>query len=428
MLYLLSMNKPLSYRLRPKKIEDVIGQEQAVGPNGFFTNLIKSNSLVSTILYGPPGTGKTTIAEAFCNSINVHSIKLNATNSTKQDLINAFSEAKLYNDTVLIIDEIHRLNKDKQDLLLPKLEDGSIYLIGATTANPMLAINPAIRSRTHLLEIKPLTVDQIICGLNRALISEDGLNNSRQFDKEALLAIAKTAGGDLRYAYNLLEATSLSFTKEHLITKEDVLTINSIPNYFADRNENEHYDSVSAFQKSIRGSQVDAALYYLGKLIASNDLEGIIRRLLITAYEDIGLGNPQAVDRCLNACNVAREVGFPEAMIPLSVTVVDLALSPKSKSACLGIEKVMSMINDSPSQVRDYLKYTPINKKEDEKYPYNRPDLWKYIQYMPQDLEEMKFYEPNLTGNYEKSLNINYKELEKINRTTDLKALLKKSK
>ena len=422
------MNKPLPYRMRPSKLENIIGQEQIVGPNGFFTNLIKNQTLVSTILYGPPGTGKTTIAQAFCNSMDVHFIKLNATISTKQDLINAFQEAKFYKDTVLIIDEIHRLNKDKQDLLLPKLEDGSIYLIGATTANPMLAINPAIRSRTHLLEVKPLNVDQILIGLKKACISPEGLNNSRQFDEEALKVIARTSGGDLRYAYNLLEATSLSFSKDHLITVEDVLSINSIPNFYADKDENEHYDTVSAFQKSIRGSQVDAALYYLGKLIESNDLEGIIRRLLVIAYEDIGLGNPQAVDRCLNACNVAREVGFPEASIPLSVTVVDLALSPKSRSACDGIEKVLSTINDYPTQVRDYLKYTPVNVNQEDKYPYSRPDLWKYIQYMPQGLEDVKFYKPNPSGNYERSLITNYQELEKIKRSTSIRDLLKSKK
>lgn len=422
------MNKPLPYKMRPSKLEDIIGQEQIVGPNGFFTNLVKNKMLVSTILYGPPGTGKTTIAQAFCNSMDVHYIKLNATISTKQDLVNAFEEAKFYKDTILIIDEIHRLNKDKQDLLLPKLEDGSIYLIGATTANPLLAINPAIRSRTHLLEVKPLNPDQVLIGLQRAVTSIEGLNNSRQFDIDALKVIARTSGGDLRYAYNLLEATSLSFTKEHLITKEDVISINSIPNYFADKDENEHYDTVSAFQKSIRGSQVDAALYYLGKLITSNDLEGIIRRLLVIAYEDIGLGNPQAVDRCLNACNVAREVGFPEACIPLSVTVVDLALSPKSRSACDGIEKVLSTINDYPTQVRDYLKYTPVNAKQEDKYPYSRPDLWKYIQYMPEGLEDTKFYNPSTSGNYEKSLNLNYQELEKIKRSTSIKDLLKSKK
>jgi len=420
------MEKPLACRLRPQKLEDVIGQNNIVGPNGFFTNLIKNNTIISTILYGPCGTGKTTIAKAFANSINAYSIELNATSMTKQDLLLAFNQAKLYDTTILIIDEIHRLNKDKQDLLLPKLEDGSIYLIGATTANPMIAINPAIRSRTHLLEIKALLEEEIIIGLKRAITSEKGLNNSNQFEDKALHVIAKASGGDLRYAYNLLQASALAFSKDHIITDQDIININTLPNYFADKDENEHYDTVSAFQKSIRGSQVDAAIYYLAKLCQANDLEGLIRRLLVTAYEDIGLANPQAVDRCYNACNVALQVGLPEAIIPLSFTVCDLALSPKSKSSCLAIEKAMEDINKRPTQVRDYLKYIPINKKDDEKYPYDRPDLWKYIEYLPEGLEQIEFYHPNLTGNYEKNLYQNYKDLKSIIRSSSISLLRKR--
>ena len=422
------MKEPLAFRLRPDNLKDIIGQENIVGPNGFLTNCIKNDTFVSSILYGPPGTGKTTIAEAFCKTINYTYFKLNATTSTKQDLINIFNAAKNYPGTILIIDEIHRLNKDKQDLLLPRLEDGSIYLLGATTANPLLSINPAIRSRTHLLEVHPLTPEQVIIGLQRALISPKGLNNKYKFTKEALEIIAKTSGGDLRYAYNILEATSLSFLEEHEITKEDVMSLNRIPNFYADKNEDEHYDSVSAFQKSIRGSEVDAAIYYLAKLIESGDLEGIIRRLLVIAYEDIGLANPSAVDRTYNAVQVAREVGLPEAKIPLAFATVDLALSPKSRSSCNAVETALANINNYPKKVRSYLKYTPVNIDAESAYPYDRPDLWKYIEYMPEGLENVKYYIPNLNGNYEKSLNINYQMLEKINRSKNIRELKKKGK
>lgn len=420
------MKKPLAFRMRPNKLSEVIGQDSITGKNGFLTNCLKNNVIVSSILYGPPGTGKTTIAEAFAKSFQVNYISLNATSSNKSDLVQALDNAKLNYPTILIIDEIHRLNKDKQDILLPRLESGDVYLLGATTANPLLSINPAIRSRTHLLEVKPLTTEEITIGLNRAIKSENGLNNTRNFSQDAIRMIARTSGGDLRYAYNILEAVALSYTEDTLIDVQEVSKVSSIPNFFADKDENEHYDTVSALQKSIRGSEVDAAIYYLAKLCQSGDLEGIIRRLLVTAYEDVGLANPYAVDRCLNACNVAREVGFPEAIIPLGFAVCDLTLSPKSKSACLAIQKAFTDVEKNPQQVRDYLKLNPVNISKEDAYPYDRPDLWKYIEYLPEGKEDSIYYKPWLNGNYEKSLNINYQELKKIKRSTSISELKRK--
>ena len=235
------------------------------------------------------------------------------------------------------------------------------------------------------------------------------------------------SGGDLRFAYNLLETLALYYPAGHLITEDDLKSVRSVPNFLSDKDEDEHYNTVSGLQKSIRGSQVDAALFYLAKLLQGGDLEGLIRRLLVTAYEDVGLANPQAVDRCYHACQVAREVGMPEAQIPLGFTVVDLALSPKSKSSCLAIETAMSTITDAPVHVREYLKLHPVGLSKADSYPYDRPDVWPKLEYMPEGMENVHFYHPNLSGKYERALAQHLKELETTKRSTDL-AELKREK
>lgn len=417
------MKKPLAFRMRPKTIDQVIGQEELVGPNGFLTNCLNNDEMVSIVLFGPPGTGKTTIAEALAASFNSWYCKINAVTTSKQELAESIKECCNHGGGIIIIDEVHRLPKDKQDLLLPSLEDGTFYLIGATTANPMISLNPAIRSRTHLLEVKPLSVDEVVVGLQRAVISPEGLNYKREFDIDALKTIAKLSGGDMRYALNLLETASLGYSNK-VITQEDILGISSVPNFFADKDENEHYDTVSAFQKSIRGSDVNAAIYYLAKLVKSGDLEGIIRRLLVTAYEDVGLANPQAVDRCYHACETALKVGFPEARIPLAVTVCDLALSPKSKSAEMAVDKALKLIEERPLQVKDYLKLTPVNARKEYLYPYDRPDVWEHLQYLPDELKDELFYIPVKSGKYEKALADNYERMLANGRSDDMPTLV----
>ena len=222
---------------------------------------------------------------------------------------------------------------------------------------------------------------------------------------------------------HIVAESGLTALNMRSVADECHIALGTLYNYYADKDGNEHYDTVSAFQKSIRGSEVDAAVYYLAKLCQSGDLEGLIRRLLVTAYEDVGLANPQAVDRCYHACQVAREVGFPEAIIPLGFTVVELALSPKSKSSCLAIESAMAEIDKNPSQVRSYLKYTPVNADREDTYPYERSDLWKYLEYLPEGKENLRFYKPVLTGNYEKNLYKNYVELVKLRRSTSIRDL-----
>lgn len=419
------MNEPLAFRMRPKSLDKVLGQKHLVGPTGFLTNCLNNSSAINMIFFGPSGSGKTTIAEAFANSMNLNFIKLNATINKKEELMDAINQAK-HIPSIIMMDEVHRLNKDKQDLLLPYLENGLFIFIGATTANPLLSINKAIRSRTRLMEVLPLSKEDIYLGLKNAITDPNGLDNRRQFNDEALKLIAQIAGGDLRYAYNILEAAALSFLKNHLITEEDIKEMNYLPNSHADLNDDEHYDTVSAFQKSIRGSQVDAALLYLAKLLESGDLEGVIRRLLITAYEDVGLAYPSCVDRCYNACQTALMVGLPEAMIPLGFATVELALAPKSKSTTLAIEKAYDYIKNNPIHVKDYLRLTPVNVQDEDKYPYDRPDLWEKIEYMPKGLEGISFYKHLLNSKYEKNIYENYNRLKKLNRSSSLRKLKEK--
>lgn len=419
------MSQPLAYRVRPQNLNEIVGQKHLTNENGFLQKMIDNKSLFSLILFGPPGTGKTTVAMILAKSLNLQYRLLNATTDNKKSMEIAIEEAKMYGHMVVIMDEVHRLNKDKQDYLLPHVESGLITLIGATTANPYHSINPAIRSRCHLLEFYPLQVIDIVQALNNALKSKDGLNNVYTADPKALEVIAKMSGGDIRYALNQLEVCALC-SKDNHIDVETVKTHTRVPQYLIDSDEDGHYDAVSALQKSIRGSDVDAALYYLARLIAANDLDSIERRLTVTAYEDVGLANPNAVLRCTQAIASARLVGFPEAAIPLGVAVCDLCLSPKSKSGCLAIEKAVEFVQNNPLPVPKFMRLTPHGLKDDEKFPYDRPDLWDKIQYLPEQIKNIKFYQGWDSSSYERALLENYKKLKETKRTSDISQLRKK--
>lgn len=418
------MKEPLAYRMRPNHLDEIIGQQHLIAPGSVLRSCVEKKQLYSMIFYGAPGMGKTTLAVVLANEVGLPYRLFNAVNGTKKELDLLFLEAKMFPGFVLIIDEVHRLNKDKQDLLLPYVENGTITLIGATTANPLHSINPAIRSRCHLFEVRTPSEEDICEAIQRALISPKGLNHAFTMTEEAKHFIAKQSGGDIRYALNLTELCA-TLAADTTIDRTLLERIPIVANQKSFKSDDGHYDLVSAFQKSIRGSDVDAALYYLAQLIESGDMESIERRLLVIAYEDIGLGNPAAVARTIQAIDAAKRIGFPEGRIPLSMAVIDLSLSPKSKSAENAIDQAMQTIHQQACPIPDYLKYTPTALQEEDRYDYGMPQLWPYIQYLPDAIKDHTFYFPGNQGKYEKALAENYQKLKKIPRSNNLRKLKK---
>lgn len=398
-------NEPLANALRPKKLSDVIGQEHLIGKDKILTNLVKNKKIFSLILYGPPGVGKTSIANAITEELGVKHRFLNATFNNKKDFEIVFEETKLYGNIVLVVDEIHRLNKDKQDLLLPMLENGLITLIGLTTSNPYHKINPAIRSRCQIFELKPLKKEDISKGLLKASKNLSDI----KIDKDALDLIATMSNGDFRFAINLLEVAYYS-SSDKKITTSLIKEINNKASSPMDSDETGHYDVLSAFQKSIRGSDVNAALHYLARLISSGDLDSIYRRMTVIAYEDIGLANPNMgvrVDACINAC---ERVGLPEARIPLGNMVIDLCLSPKSNSGHTALDIALKDVeNGNIGKVPSHINAQAFGYK----YPHDYPGSYVVQQYLPDELKNRVYYKPK-NNRYEKMLKITLDNIEKI--------------
>lgn len=401
------MNEPLALKLRPNKLDDIIGQKHLVGKDKILRNLVQNKKLFSMILYGKPGIGKTTIAISLVKELGLKYRMLNAVINNKKDFDVVVEEAKMFGGLVVIMDEIHRLNKDKQDLLLPYLESGIITLIGMTTSNPYHKINPAIRSRCQIFELKELNDEDIMYALKK--INKNKVLEKIKIDDDVIKQISILSGGDLRYAYNLVEVCYYA-TKDHHITMDILKKINSKPVLFHDKNEDGHYDVISAFQKSIRGSDVNAALHYLARLIEAEDLDIIYRRMSVIAYEDIGLANPSIGPKVEAAINASERLGLPEARIPLGNIVVELALSPKSNTSHLALDAALNDIRrGNTGNVPNHIKTNSI----DYKYPHDYPNNWVKQQYLPDNIKDRKYFKPKANSKYEQSLKQVYENLEK---------------
>lgn len=424
------MHKPLAYQMRPRNLEEVVGQQQLVGPGKIIRRMVEAEMLSSMILYGPPGTGKTSIASAIAGSTKFAFRMLNAATDTKKDLQIVAEEAKMSGTVILLLDEVHRLDKTKQDFLLPHLENGRIILIGATTENPYISINPAIRSRTQIFEVLPLSETDIEVAINHALADEErGLGqHAVTIDDNAMLHLTRATNGDLRSALNGLELAVKSTPANdegqiHLTISiiEECIQRKALTH---DKKGDAHYDVISALQKSIRGSDVNAALHYLGRLVEAGDLFIICRRLMVIAYEDVGLGNPSAAARTVSAVQAAEKLGFPEARIPLANAVVDLALSPKSNTAYSALDNAIADIRagksgEIPSHLRDshYSGAKDLNRGVGYQYPHDAPGSWVDQQYLPDKIKRARYYEPKNTGKYEQALAQQYQKINDSKKT-----------
>lgn len=418
--------EPLAYRMRPKKIEHIVGQQHLVGKNKIIWRMVQAHRLSSMILYGPPGTGKTSIASAIAGSSKYAFRVLNAATDSKKDLQIVAEEAKMSGSVVLLLDEIHRLDKTKQDFLLPHLESGNIILIGATTENPYINVTPAIRSRTQIFQVHPLTENDIHQAIQRTLNDkENGLGNyTVTIDDQAMKQLTQATNGDLRSALNALELAVLSTSPENDDTIH--LTLSAIEEVTqrkalsADKDGDAHYDVISALQKSIRGSDVDAALHYAARIIESGDLNILIRRLAVIAYEDIGLANPSAAQHTISAIQAAQMLGLPEARIPIANAIVELSLSPKSNSAYLAINQALEDVQRGkathvPVHLKDshYKGAEALNHGVDYKYPHDYENDWVAQQYLPDEIRSQTYFQPKGNSKIElqlKEINENLKK------------------
>lgn len=412
----LKQKAPLAARMRPRTLEEFVGQEEIVGPGRLLRRAIETDHLFSSIiLWGPPGTGKTTLAMIIAHYTRSHFTSISAVMAGVKDIRKLVTEAKermgMYGQrTICLVDEIHRFNKAQQDALLPHVEDGTIILIGATTENPYFEVIPPLLSRSRVFQFKPLTEEQLKIVLNRALTDEErgyGKRNIR-IDEEALAHLAHISGGDARNALNALELAVESTPPDEngvihitLSTAQESIQRRAI---FYDKDGDAHYDTISAFIKSLRGSDPDAALYWMAKMLyAGEDPRFIVRRMIIFASEDVGMADPQALTVATAAAQALEWVGLPEAQYNLAQAAIYLATAPKSNSAGAYWKALAEVEKEGIVEVPDHLKDSSRDGKalghgEDYRYPHNYPGHWVPQQYLPDRLRGKRFYEPTDQG------------------------------
>lgn len=403
---------PLADRMRPESLNEIAGQDHAVGPNSFLYHMIQKDTIPSILLFGPPGCGKTTIASVIAKMTRSSFVRMNATSSGAKELRDVMEQAKTdltyyRKRTIIFIDEIHRFNKGQQDLLLPYVEDGSVILIGATTENPYFEINRPLLSRVRIIHLNSLSEESELIILRRALTdSIRGLGSfSYKADDSVLKLICSYASGDIRVALNLLEQAASLLPANGILTEKEVKEVAGEHIIVYDKNRDYHYDVVSAFIKSIRGSDPDAALHYLARMIDGGEKTSFIsRRIIISAAEDVGLADPMALQVAVSAAQAAEMVGFPEARIPLAEAVIYICLAPKSNSAIQGIEQASNEERTRDNwSIPDWLRdthYTGARKLGYGKgylYPHDFGG-WVEQQYIPDELKGHIYYHPVANG------------------------------
>ena len=408
---------PLASRLRPKTLDEVVGQEHIIAKDKLLYRAIKADKISSVIFYGPPGTGKTTLAKVIANTTSSKFTQLNATVSGKKDMQDVVAKAKdelamTGKKTILFIDEIHRFNKSQQDYLLPFVEDGTVILIGATTENPYFEVNRALISRSIVFELYPLSEENIKTLIRRAVEDEEcGMGSYNvTIDDESVDFLANIANGDARTALNAIELGVLTTDpsedgKIHITmdVAEECIQKRALK---YDKDGDNHYDTISAFIKSMRGSDPDAVVYYLAKMLAAGEsIDFIARRIMICAAEDVGMANPNALVVATSAAEAVRQIGMPEARIILAEAAVYVAMSPKSNASYMAIERAIAEVENNvqarvPAHLQDahYSGHDDLGHGVGYKYAHDFPNHWVDQQYLPDEIKDKKFYEPGDLG------------------------------